>query len=73
MTILELAMALLVCMIGLNLWLEHKQRMKKLEIEHEEMRQNNERIRAIIKAVGVQGNHDQWFDACDKIMKAIDE
>ena len=31
-----------------------------------------ERIKEIIKAIGVQGEHDQWFDACDKIMEAID-
>lgn len=42
MTILELAMLLLVCMIGLSVWLEHKERMKKMEIELEEMRQKNE-------------------------------
>jgi predicted oxidoreductase len=31
-----------------------------------------ERIRDIIKAVGVQGEHDKWFDACDAIMEKID-
>lgn len=31
-----------------------------------------ERIRDIIKAVGVQGEHDKWFDACDAIMERID-
>lgn len=31
-----------------------------------------ERILEIIKAVSVRGNHDQWFDACDRIMEAID-
>ena len=32
-----------------------------------------ERIRDIIKAVGVQGNSDDWFNACDTIMERIDE
>ena len=32
-----------------------------------------ERIRDIIKAVGVQGNSDDWFNACDTILERIDE
>jgi hypothetical protein len=50
MTLLELAMVLLVCAVGLSVWLEHKEFMKKLdvelkelEIELEEMRKGNER------------------------------
>lgn len=31
-----------------------------------------ERVKEIIQAIGVQGEHDQWFDACDTIMQAID-
>lgn len=30
-----------------------------------------QRILSIIDAVGVQGNSDQWFEACDKIREAI--
>lgn len=49
MTLLALAMVLLVCMIGLSVWTEHKESMKKLdirlkelELELEEMRKGNE-------------------------------
>jgi hypothetical protein len=49
MTILYAAPALLVCVIGLSVWTEHKERMRKLdiefkelEIELEEMRKDNE-------------------------------
>lgn len=31
-----------------------------------------ERIRDIIKAVGVQGNHNEWFDCVDTILERID-
>lgn len=31
-----------------------------------------ERIKQIIDAVGVQGNHDEWFNCCDTIMERID-
>ena len=51
MTLLELAMVLLVCAVGLSVWLEHKESMKKLdielkelEIELEEARKGNERL-----------------------------
>lgn len=30
------------------------------------------RIRDIIKAVGVQGEHDKWFECADAIMEKID-
>lgn len=49
MTLLALAMVLLVCMIGLNVWTGHRESMRKLdialkelEIELEEMRKGNE-------------------------------
>lgn len=32
-----------------------------------------ERIRDIIKAVGVQGNHSEWFDCVDTILERIDD
>lgn len=32
-----------------------------------------ERIKAIIKAVGVQGNSDSWFAACDTILEKLDD
>ena len=49
MTLLYAAPALLVCVIGLSVWTEHKEQMRKLnirlkelEIELEEMRKDNE-------------------------------
>lgn len=30
-----------------------------------------ERIKKIVEQVGVQGNHDQWFDCCDTIVERI--
>ena len=32
-----------------------------------------ERIKDIVDTIGVQGEHDAWFDACVKIMEAIDD
>jgi hypothetical protein len=49
MTLLYAAPALLVCLFGLIVWCEHRERMRKLdiefkelEIELEEMRKGNE-------------------------------
>lgn len=30
-----------------------------------------ERIKKIVEQVGVQGNHDEWFDCCDTIIERI--
>jgi hypothetical protein len=30
-----------------------------------------ERIKRIVDEVGVQGNHDEWFDCCDTIMERL--
>lgn len=32
-----------------------------------------ERIKKIVDEVGRQGNHNEWFDCCDTIMKRISE
>ena len=51
MTLLELAMVLLVCAVWLSIWTEHREWMRKLdielkelEIELEEARKGNERL-----------------------------
>ena len=31
-----------------------------------------DRIKNIVEQVGLQGNHDKWFDCCDMIMERID-
>ena len=30
-----------------------------------------ERIKRIVDEVGVQGNHDEWFDCCDTLRERI--
>lgn len=30
-----------------------------------------ERIKRIVDEVGVQGNHDEWFDCCDTIRERL--
>lgn len=30
-----------------------------------------DRIKNIVEQVGVQGNHDEWFDCCDTIIEGI--
>ena len=32
-----------------------------------------ERIKKIIEQVGVQGNHNEWFDCCDVILERIED
>ena len=44
-----------------------------LEVWQAAQHAERERIKKIVEAVGVQGEHDQWFDACDTIMEKIDE
>lgn len=45
MTLLYAAPALLVCVMGLSVWTEHRERMRKLDIELKELEIELEEIR----------------------------